>query len=487
MKFIHAIFIDIVINNPHDIIRRLYEHRKRYHRFRASSQQNIVHTGRDSELYYQGAGRYHQEVRPLLTDSRCVRDARDQQNYRSGQQNEPQFHPLEDTAINTNARARATVLDSKMEIRSVHQDCRDDSHCDKSQHNKLILVYFEGRTTKIGLYFHPAEEYLKGFFKERTSQLRVSPRFRLTYRLALVDKSEYFAGTADSRNRSSAASVPPYTGLILTVAHDLVNVSPLTAWGRKRQQTKTHIGTAWTMVDSIASISIPDFVTLSVATVFVLISVASNGWGCGSLFIGCQFGEFKVAAIVTGIFLIIAVICLALVLLFNILILCNVLRATTQRCSFARHLLLLATGLFLLIACFTSTAAIGRAWSYFLMVFTFQLTGVPVGKPDRICIAQVDEGVIWGTEAPSTQCSRGVSNGSCKNRVLVVQWLQLPQFRSPMIWRAIPVWSHRQSESRDCLRKARQQCGAKFPLNCRLVFVEFRAIRVQVAHTIDGK
>ncbi|TGZ61952.1 hypothetical protein CRM22_007714 [Opisthorchis felineus] len=122
------------------------------------------------------------------------------------------------------------------------------------------------------------------------------------------------------------------------------------------------------MEESKAPISIPEFATLSVATVFALISVASNGWGCGSLFIGCQFGEFKAAAIVTGIFLIIAVTCLALILLFNILMLCNVLRATTQRCSLARQLLLLATGLFLLIACFTYTANIGRVWSYFLMI-----------------------------------------------------------------------------------------------------------------------
>ncbi|GAA51373.1 hypothetical protein CRM22_007720 [Opisthorchis felineus] len=106
-------------------------------------------------------------------------------------------------------------------------------------------------------------------------------------------------------------------------------------------------------------------ILLGLAISLVIIGIATNHWGCGSLFEGCQYRD-KDATIAVLVLLLIGAVCLAVVFILDLIGLCSDVFVVSAGYLTTRFVLLYLGSAFLLIGILVFTGKKMFAWSYFL-------------------------------------------------------------------------------------------------------------------------
>ncbi|TGZ61921.1 hypothetical protein CRM22_007699 [Opisthorchis felineus] len=114
--------------------------------------------------------------------------------------------------------------------------------------------------------------------------------------------------------------------------------------------------------------------TLSVSLALTLASLATDSWGCGNLFTDCQKTLVKSEAQGIAALLVLATLCLLLVLILDLVTLCNRATSVNQWVHIFYSAFLAIALMCLLLAVLIYTGRIGKQWAYFLAVCATVLT-----------------------------------------------------------------------------------------------------------------
>ncbi|KAF8562926.1 Neutral sphingomyelinase [Paragonimus westermani] len=125
------------------------------------------------------------------------------------------------------------------------------------------------------------------------------------------------------------------------------------------------------MARALSGISV-SLLALAVGT--AIAALASDRWGCGGLFTGCQDSKWKAVASGVAGLMIAGSACLTAVLIMDLLTLCNEAIALRPGFGVARIVFLAIGTATLLVAVLVYTAEVGQQWSYFLAVCSSVLT-----------------------------------------------------------------------------------------------------------------